>query len=234
MQILIIDNNIDADSWGANELCVLARVAPGATIHVRRAPAEDLPRDARAFDRIVISGSKTSALEEAPWISRLEKFILEAIHAEKPLLGVCYGHQILARALGGKSTVRKAESGEFGWVEVELLPEAGLSPLMEKLPRKFHTFGWHNDEVCELPPGTLSLARSKLCPIQAFQLKSQPVYGIQFHPERALEKGEESLRRKIKDNPQHPLINRNQGKKLYNAEVGLTLFRNFLAQGGRT
>lgn len=228
MQILIVDNNIDPDSWGASELCQMARLVPGSLIRVRRAPHDDLPRDARSFDRIIVSGSKTSVLEEAPWISKLEEFVRHAVQEATPLLGVCYGHQILARALGSKQSVRKTEHGEFGWAKVELLPGAEKSPLMKKIPKSFHTFEWHLDEVCELPSGMRALARSEACPIQACQLEGRPAYGVQFHPERAFEEAEKSLKRRFKENPKARFLNRQLGKKLFDAKIGEAIFRNFL------
>ncbi len=225
MRVLIVDNNIDPDCWGAGDLRRLARLAPGATITVRRAPQEDLPREPWHFDRIIVSGSKTSVLEEAPWISALDEFIRRAVDAGKPYLGVCYGHQALARALGGKSTVRQAKRGEFGWARIERLAP---SRLLEGLPDSFHSFAWHKDEVCGLPEGARALARSETCPIQAFELKSDPVFGIQFHPEREPAEAEKSLAARRKKGQTQDMLNAGLGRRLYDPKVGETLFRNFL------
>lgn len=228
MQILIIDNTIDPDSWGSSELCTMARLAaPGATIRVRRAPHDDLPAGPQPFDRIIVSGSKTLVDEEAPWISKLDEFIRRTVDAGKPYLGVCYGHQALSRALGGKKHVRRAPRGEFGWVEIE--NQAPESRLLRGLPRAFHTFEWHNDEVCELPRGMRALARSELCPIQACELEGKPVFGVQFHPERDLEGGERSLARRRKENPKLEILNVGKGARLFDAAVGQKIFGNFLA-----
>lgn len=227
MQILIVDNNIDPDSWGASELCSMARLAQGATIRVRRAPQGDLPSDPTAFDRIIVSGSKTTVAEEAPWIDRLDAFIGRAIDAGKPLLGVCYGHQALARVIGGKRNLRRAARGEFGWVKIEnKSPDSGI---LRGLPPSFHSFQWHHDEVCELPAGMKLLAGSEICPIQACQLDGKPAFGVQFHPERALEAGEKSLAKRIKADPKAECVNRGQGQKYFDAKVGETIFRNFLS-----
>src|SRR3954454_12000081 len=98
MKILIIDNNIDRDSWGSSDLCRLTRGFPGATVYVRNGPESDLPPHPAQYDKIIVSGSKTSAMSEEPWIEELTDFIRKAIDLRKPYLGVCYGHQMLARA----------------------------------------------------------------------------------------------------------------------------------------
>ena len=224
MQILIIDNNIDPDSWGASELRTMAKFAADATVYVRRAPAEDLPASPRGFDRIIVSGSKTS-MEEAPWIDQLESFVRRAVESGKPLLGICYGHQILARALGGKDMVRRASRYEYGWGKVEITDPD--SRLFQGLPRVFHTFQAHQDEVRELPKGMKLLARSEDCPIQACELVGRPVFGIQFHPERPPTAGEASLSKKIKANPKAEYLNPGSGLKLFDRNIGETIFRNF-------
>lgn len=230
MKILIIDNTLDKDSWGSENLCRMVRVAAqegvsSATIAVRRAPEGDLPKAVQSFDRFILSGSRTSALDEAPWIDALHAFIRKVIDAKKPFLGVCYGHQTLARALGGIETVRKAAEPEIGWTEIE---QTAPSPLFEGVPSRFHTFQTHFDEVWALPPGMKKLAQSKRCQIQACQLESLPIYGIQFHPEKPLEHCIRTLNKVKKQGEGHLLLLPKSSKTLYNPKIGETLFRNFL------
>ncbi|MGZ3699992.1 MAG: type 1 glutamine amidotransferase, partial [Bdellovibrionota bacterium] len=181
MKILVIDNNLDRDCWGAEDLRRLLRSFSGATAHVRRAPQEDLPRDASGFDRIVVSGSRTSCLADAPWIEKLLEFIRGAVTRGTPLLGVCYGHQALVRALGGTEMVRKSAADEYGWSRIEVLED---SPLLKGVGKRFYSFSAHSEEVRQLPRGMKRLARSEACEIQACWLEGKPVYGIQFHPEK--------------------------------------------------
>jgi GMP synthase (glutamine-hydrolysing) len=229
MQILVIDNNIDVDGWGANELCALARVSQGATIHVRRAPHDDLPAFPDRYDRIVISGSKTDATDQAPWVTRLDEFIRRAVDRGKPIFGICYGHQSLARALGGIQSVRKAPKGEHGWGEIRLNESAKASPLFRGLPSRFHSYQSHNDEVFLLPSGMRALASSETCPLQAIELEGRPVHGVQFHPERNAELGAMTIARKMKKDPSLNFINPKRGQELYDPRIGEMLFRNFLA-----
>ncbi len=226
MKILIIDNNIDRDSWSAPSLARFARKVPGAILSIRRAPSDDLPRDALAFDRIVLSGSRTSAMDEAPWIDHLIEFLQKGMNAGKPILGVCYGHQILARALGGKEAVRKAAQGEFGWTAIKVHRP---NPLMKGLAESFYSFSSHHDEVCALPKGLKPLASSEGCEVQGFQLEDKPIFGIQFHPEKTLEDGNRIYDIIGKAYPSIPLINSKRSKELYDPSVGDTLFANFFS-----
>jgi GMP synthase-like glutamine amidotransferase len=234
MKILIIDNNIDRDSWGSADLRRLCQAAlaakeaeaGGATCHVRRAPHGDLPKSPEGFDRIVVSGSKTGATDDAPWIDRLLEFMRQCLDRKKPLLGVCYGHQMLARALGDKNAVRRAAKPEFGWSRIDIVE---ASPLLLGLPKSFYSFSSHYDEVARLPAGLRRLARSEICEVQACDLPGHPVFGIQFHPEKNADEAEKIFaeRRKLKE-PEE-LLGAGATEKLYDPKVGTTIFRNFFS-----
>lgn len=228
MRILVIDNTIDVTSWGSADLREQAVRAGGATVTVRRAPEADLPSSPQSFDRIIVSGSKTSCLARAPWISELESFVGAALDLGKPILGVCYGHQILARVLGGMDFVRKAARPEIGWTEIHKL---GESPLLAGLPDTFTSFSSHHEEIAQLPPGARPLARSRDCAIQGFQLENRPVFGIQFHPEKSIAGAEEIFSHYRKKAPSVPLLGAGQSRRRYQASVGETIFRNFLSFG---
>ena len=226
MRVLVIDNHIETDSWGSASLRRFARLLPSATFYVRRAPHGDLPANPSAFDRIIVSGSKTSALEDAPWISKLHEFIRATVDLKKPYLGVCYGHQALVRALGGKESCQRGADSEHGWTEIEVLHD---SRLLEGLPKRFHSFSSHYDEVTRLPGKMRLLARSEACAVQACELQGYPVFGIQFHPEKDLK---EALRLfqewKKTGTPAQPL-RADESDRLFDPNVGETIFRNFLS-----
>jgi GMP synthase-like glutamine amidotransferase len=225
VRLLVVDNNILTESWGARDL---AREAArgGATVEVRRAPHEDLPLDPHRFDRVVVSGSMTGILEQAPWISRLEGALRAWIDRGTPLLGVCYGHQLIVRALGGIDHVRRGETPELGWARIE---RAGESRILRGLPEAFHSFAWHFDEVTRLPAGFRNVARSERCAIQAYEHESKPVFGVQVHPEREMADGERALAERRRREPKHPgYLGVGDGARLHDPRVAETLFRNFL------
>jgi GMP synthase (glutamine-hydrolysing) len=227
MNILIIDNNVDKHSWGAENLVRFARKVSGATITVRRGPSDDLPhfQDAvNKYDRLVMSGSRTSCLDHFPWVDKLEALTRAFVQADKPVLGVCYGHQVLARALGGRDIVRKGARPEFGWTKIE---QTENSPLFDGLPKAFYSYSSHFEEVARLAPGFIHLGRSADCALQAVQLKGKRVFGIQVHPEKNLAEAEEIFRERRAKGGGAELLGLNEGKKLFDPQVGETIFANF-------
>ena len=99
--------------------------------------------------------------------------------ASFPILGICAGHQFMARHFGGK--VSQAKIPEFGKIELTLINQKDM--LFEDIPKKSIVWESHNDEVTMLPKEFTLLAESENCKIQAMRHKKKPFYGLQFHPE---------------------------------------------------
>jgi GMP synthase (glutamine-hydrolysing) len=227
MKVLIIDNTLDRDSWGSRELKRFVTASGDRTAFVRRGPSGDLPASIKGYDRVIISGSRSSCLEDSPWVSDLDRLLREAVSLGKPTLGVCYGHQALNRAIGGFKRLRKAPIGEFGWTEIEVLERA---PLFAGLPDRFWSFSSHYEEVFDLPKGMRLLARSADCAVQACRYEDLPIYGIQFHPEKNLDDTKRSIAAWRKDHRKDQIRHPNRGDRLYDAKVGETIFSNFLKE----
>jgi len=98
--------------------------------------------------------------------------------ADFPVLGICAGHQYMARFFGGE--VRPAEKPEFGKVELIIVKEDAF---FKGIPEKSIVWESHNDEVSKLPDCFIRLAESENCNVQAMKHKTKPFYGLQFHPE---------------------------------------------------
>ncbi|GJM16473.1 MAG: hypothetical protein DHS20C13_18000 [Thermodesulfobacteriota bacterium] len=107
------------------------------------------------------------------------KLIKAAVEKGLPVLGICLGSQLLAKALGAK--VRKNSEKEIGWYEVSPTNEGEKDPLISNLMQEEKIFQWHGDTF-DLPKGAKLLASSPLCTNQAFRY-GQNVYGFQFHLE---------------------------------------------------
>ena len=125
---------------------------------------------------IVISGSLQSVYERQDWMLRLEEAIRQAHHAEIPIFGICFGHQILASALGGEVTT--LNSWEFGAHPIYI---NGEHPYLKGFKSGDLTLQVHQDHVSTLPPGAQSLALTEKTPHQIFALNNS--FGVQFHPE---------------------------------------------------
>lgn len=226
MRALIIDNTMDENSWGAREIReILHRVSPGLEIHVRRAPLQDLPREPKGFDRIVLTGSRASCLAEEPWIENLDFFLKRSLDSKKPILGVCYGHQALVRVLGGRQSLRLSERPEYGWT---LLEQTRPNRLLNGLPREFYSFSSHIEEAASLPPGLELFVKSEACAIQGFESSTAPVFGIQFHPEKTLTSEQETISGLKKKGLLKWYGGLGKGKRLYDPKIGDTVFLNFI------
>jgi len=131
---------------------------------------------------IIVSGSPLSLTAPEPWMDELGDRLLRLGAAGVPILGVCFGHQLLGRA-SGSSVVRNPKGREIGTVRVQLTPDGRRDPL----------FSWskngeiavqqtHVDVVDRVPEGAKLLASNEACATQAFRL-SETVAAVQFHPE---------------------------------------------------
>jgi GMP synthase (glutamine-hydrolysing) len=137
----------------------------------------------RRADAIIIGGSGDhSVTKEYPFMPWLEATIRRAVADAIPLFGICWGHHLLARALGGR-VITDPGSEEVGTFEVELTGAGREDPLFDDLPSRFPANLVHHDSVVELPAGFHELAVSDRCRFQAMRLDGLPIYGTQFHGE---------------------------------------------------
>jgi GMP synthase (glutamine-hydrolysing) len=127
------------------------------------------------FDGIVITGSRSSVYWDRDWIQPLIDYTAAVDDRNIPILGVCYGHQVLAAALGGH--VESMDEYELGYREVT---QTQPDTLFEDIPETFTVFTSHSDRVTELPPETIKLAENDYG-IHAF--RRGHAWGVQFHPE---------------------------------------------------
>lgn len=142
---------------------------------------EAIPGDLDPYAAIVSMGGPMDVWEEAahPWIAA-EKALLRrwVEELDRPFLGICLGHQMLAAALGGE--VGPMAQGEVGVDRVALTPAGRDDPLFAGLPVAPAVFQWHGAGVLKLPPDAAALAESPPCPVQAFRIGAC-AYGLQFH-----------------------------------------------------
>jgi len=141
-----------------------------------RAP---LPPPAR-YDGIVLTGSPDSVTAWAPWMEAAALWSLAAARS-RPVLGVCFGHQLLGRALGAR-VERNPRGPEAGTTLVHLTSAGRADPLFAGLPADLPVQQAHGDHLAALPPGAVLLAWNGRTPVQAFAA-GDAIRAVQFHPE---------------------------------------------------
>lgn len=175
--------------------CFLERARlPADQLHPLNVARGDEPTPAHLdpVDALFLGGAgKYSATETYPWTDSVHTLIREAIDRHLPTIGSCWGHQVIARALGGR-VVHDPDYAELGCGWVELTNAGAADPLLGRFPNRFQANMGHHDRVVELPPGAVELARNEQ-PYQAFRLEGVPVYATQFHSELDAERERERI-----------------------------------------
>lgn len=170
VKIYVIDNG---GQWTHREWRTLRDLNVETRIFPNTKPYEDVIKD--GVDGIVLSGGAPRVGVESN-LGNCAEILSKACF---PVLGICAGHQFMARHFGGSAEPSKIP--EFGKIELTLLVEN--NELFDGVPKKSIVWESHNDEVAELPKDFEVLAKSENCKIQAMRHKNKPLYGLQFHPE---------------------------------------------------
>ncbi|MFQ5964168.1 MAG: type 1 glutamine amidotransferase [Candidatus Scalinduaceae bacterium] len=142
---------------------------------------EGLPDSLSDTSAIITLGGPMNVYEEDkyPFLKQEDEFLKEAIEKDIPTLGFCLGSQLIAKA--GGAEVKKAPEKEIGWFQISLSSDCTNDSLFRDFPKEIVVFQWHGDTF-EIPDGALRLAKSAICPNQAFRIGNN-VYGLQFHVE---------------------------------------------------
>ena len=137
-----------------------------------------LPVDPQDHPAYLITGSAAGAYDDLPWIPKLKHFLREA-KGKARLIGICFGHQIMAEAFGGR--VLKSDKGwGVGLQEYRLFEHA---PWMDRGDDRIRVPTSHRDQVIDKPPCSTVLAGSDFCNISSLRYDDQPAISFQFHPE---------------------------------------------------
>jgi GMP synthase (glutamine-hydrolysing) len=154
---------------------------PPSEIVVVDATVEDPLPPANGYTGVVVTGSHTMVTERQDWSERAAAWLRNNVLAGVPVLGICYGHQLLAHALGGE-VADNPNGREFGTVEVDMGEGAQEDELLGCLPRRVRVHVGHTQSVVRLPPGAVRLASNQWDHNQAARFAGS-AWGVQFHPE---------------------------------------------------
>ncbi len=166
----------DYEDW------IMARgaLAPSSAIVATVQAGAVLPQPA-SLRAAIITGSAAMVTDDADWIKDCTHWLRQALDAHLPILGICFGHQLLAHALGAPVDYNPM-GAEVGTVLVQNLGNAGEDPLFATLPPEFHAHASHQQVVLSPPRDSVVLATTAMDDCSAFVYQGR-AWGIQFHPE---------------------------------------------------
>ena len=136
--------------------------------------------DESYYDGWIITGSSSSVRDNQEWITFLKNKIIHASINFIPVLGICFGHQIISEALGGKVTKNK-KGWELGSYKIKVNNKGVFNPLFSDIDINDYFYFSHEDVVSKLPESAVELASNDMG-VQSFSIKNQ-IFGVQFHPE---------------------------------------------------
>lgn len=168
----------------------------GQTCHLIHRAVRDLEQEVElvkntsSIEEILAKEPDGLILSGGPTLERAGNCILYVKELDLPILGICLGHQVMAKAYGGE--VSTGAAGGYAAVEIEVIEE---NDILKGIGPRTKVWASHADEVRSLPPDFIRLARSRICEIEAMKHKTKPLYGVQWHPEVShTERGNDLLR----------------------------------------
>lgn len=185
MHIGILVTNTDDSEFAKNQprdgekfRALLQPLRPNWKFTAIQVKDGEFPVSIRDFDGYVITGSPASANGEAPWITKLMDFIREIDTNKVPTVGVCFGHQAIAQALGG--TVSKNPGGwGFGTAPTHF---STFETWMEPRRNDLSLYAAHNEQVTSAPHNAVVLGGNSFCPIGSYKIGNH-IFTTEYHPE---------------------------------------------------
>ncbi len=174
---------------------IRALVGERETEAIRPPHGDPVPKSSGEHAGLLLTGSAASVTDPTlEWLEPIRALVRDAIERDRPVLGICFGHQLIAQAALGNEAARVSPTPELGWKEIEIFAD---HPLLAGIDRRFDCFVSHFDEV-HVPPGSLEVfARSERCAVHGFQVPHKPVFGLQFHPEMPPEECRRLVRKNL-------------------------------------
>jgi GMP synthase-like glutamine amidotransferase len=185
MKLCILDNDtLDPaveptyKSYGAMTERLLRDAGATGQIDLFNTMQGQYPESFDAYDAVLLTGSKADSFSQEPWVLVLRQKVEQLLQAKKKLIGICFGHQLIALCLGAR--VGRAPQGwgagrmDYQWLAPDLPQAQGRDSVA--------LLASHQDQVFDLPEGATLLATSAFCPVAAFAVEDR-VFCVQPHPE---------------------------------------------------
>jgi len=229
--ILIVNCIMDAKERAGFSRSIVPRLTGIADRAAEIVQLEQLENLSPSTDctHILISGSELSAAQPNATDEALLGFVRRSVNHGLPLLGICYGHQMIARALLDDTVCRRAAVPEFGFKRLKLVDNPLFAGIEALVP--VHS---HYDEVTGLPADRFEIiASTDDCAVQAFQVRGRPAWGVQFHPELDERSGRRMLERNLETEAaakEHFVDELTDSAQI---EAGRQVFENFFRAGRR-
>jgi len=185
---------------------------------------ENLPNP-NSFRGIIITGSHNDVTEHLPWMESFIGWAKNLPGTNIPVLGICFGHQLLAHSFGGSIEFNQ-KGREFGMVDIHLTREGEQDFLLGKFPRDFVGPTNHSQTIAHLPDGAITLGFSDIENCHAFRFGNK-IWGVQFHPEYTSEIMQAQLDYEKKNFPNRKLPHSATNATSTYQDYGRTLFVKF-------
>lgn len=219
-KILIIDNSIATKC----DRCSQFYRHFNPKVSVIHSIERPLPQHLDDYSHVILTGSAGHVNEMSEIYAKLRPFIHRVERAGIPMLGICYGFQAIVAAMSDLTSIDHYVHPEIGWTRIYIKKP---SVLFKNLPRKIYAFENHLSSVRYLPSELRATAFSKRKNIQAFEHKSIPIYGVQFHPEYTSFRGEATVKRWLKRRVPFKWFTNVNKPNHYNPEIAEKVLENF-------
>lgn len=179
MKPVLVLRQVAHEGLGTIAAALERKQAPYSIVNMFAEPPRSF--EPRQWSGLIVMGGPMNVDETArhPFLADEVHWLRQAVEAELPVLGVCLGSQLLAKAMGGRVFANRVK--EIGWYEVDFLSKASNDWLFADVASPTTVFHWHGDTF-DLPSGAVRLARGSQCENQAFRF-GRSAYGLQFHLE---------------------------------------------------
>lgn len=222
--LLVLNTIKEIDARNHFDQIVIPRITASTKIPFHFLHLGESNPDLDIYTHLLLTGSELSASRENPEDKQIYKIINNFLEQGKPILGICHGHQMLAKALVGKTACRKADKPEFGWIKMKIKDNKLFRGIDNPI-----FLNSHYDEVSNLTDDFKILASSPDCEIQSFQYRNDPIWGIQFHPEMLFDDGNAMVDNHLQVVTEDKEYYYNQLDSAHQLQQNLLIFKNFFS-----